>query len=489
VINRPATRGHAFDLLRLPGIRTLVNWRYARLILQIPLLLLALLSVYDGLTGSPLAGLNVATVSVWVHYRGVTALVLALFGNLFCAGCPLLLTRGPSRWLRRALPQLSWPRFLRNKYLTLGLTVAFLFCYEAFALWSSPWLTAWLIIGYFVAALLTDSLFPAGTFCRYVCPLGNFNFALSGASPTIIQARDPSVCASCAGKYCVNGRETTVEGTLDLTGLQTLPMLQTAPLAAEVTQGTFPGCETRLYVPTITGNQDCTLCLNCVRACPHDNVALVVRNPLRQALTERPRPDLALLLTVLAWSGLINAFAMTPSSFLLAQWLSVVLHTRNAPLLLALILLGGLGLGTGLSLLVARLGRTSLRQTAPLMVPLALALWGGHYLYHFLLGASTLWPAVAHALIRLGIPLPLPSAPTIPRADQTFWLQLALCEVALGGTVWATIQRFRIMIDPSTTGPRMVPNAGPSVMLALLYTALSIWIFAQPMQARIGLLT
>ena len=292
-------------------------------------------------------------------------------------------------------------------------------CYEAFALWSSPWLTAWLIIGYFAAALLTDSLFPVGTFCRYVCPLGNFNFALSGASPTIIRARDARVCASCTGKYCVNGRETTAEGTLDLTGLQTLPMLQTQPLAAAASQGTFPGCETRLYVPTITTNQDCTLCLNCLRACPHDNVALVVRNPLRQALTERPRPDLALLLTLLAWAGVLNAFAMTPSYFLLAQWLSGVLHTRNAPLLLALILLGGLGTGTGLSLLVAHLGRTSLRQTAPLLVPLALALWGGHYLYHFLLGASTLWPAVAHALMRLGIPLLSPAAPTIPRPDHS----------------------------------------------------------------------
>ena len=196
------------DLLALPLIGPLVRGRYGRLLLQIPLLLLALLAIYDGLSGSSLAGLNVATVSVWVHSRGLTVLALALVGNLFCAACPLMLTRGPSRLLRRVLPQFAWPRFLRNKYLTLGLTVAFLYSYEAFALWSSPWLTAWLIVGYFGAALLTDSLFPAGTFCKFVCPLGNYNFALSGASPTVIQARDQGVCANCAGKYCLNGRET-----------------------------------------------------------------------------------------------------------------------------------------------------------------------------------------------------------------------------------------------------------------------------------------
>lgn len=64
-----------------------------------------------------------------------------------------------------------------------------------------------------------------------------------------------------------------------------------------------------------------------------------------------------------------------------------------------------------------------------------------------------------------------------------------LCEAALGGTVWATIQRFRTINDLGTTGSRGTPNAGPSLVLALLYTALSIWIFTQPMQARIGLLT
>ena len=132
----------ALDVLALPGLRAFVRWRHARLTLQLPLLAVALLAVYDGLSGPQLAGLNVATVSVWVHYRGLLVLGLALLGNLFCAACPLMLTRGPSRWLRRRLPQLRWPRGLRNKYLVLGLTVVFLLSYEGFNLWASPWLTA-----------------------------------------------------------------------------------------------------------------------------------------------------------------------------------------------------------------------------------------------------------------------------------------------------------------------------------------------------------
>ena len=359
------------DLLSLPLIRPLVRWRYARLIFQLPLLFLCLLAIYDGFSGSRLPGLNVATISVWVHYRGLLVTLLALLGNLFCAACPLMLMRGPSRALKRLTGERAWPRALRNKYLVLGLTALFFFVYEAALLWSSPVLTAGLMVMYFLAILVVDAAFAAGTFCKYVCPLGNYNMLLSGASPTVIAARDPSVCASCAGKYCLNGRSTkdqiAVQSTTDLHGLQTLPMFTLGSTALQ--SGVFPGCETQLYVPTIRGNQDCTLCLNCVRACPHDNVVLAVRSPLQEATQRLPRLDWSLLVLVVAWGGLLNALAMTPPFTLLLDWLSLLLHTRVVTLLLIPGILSGLALGAMLSVGAARLARVSLRELAPTLVP------------------------------------------------------------------------------------------------------------------------
>ena len=46
---RPATSG--FDLLRLPLLGRFLKWRHARLCLQVPLLLLAAVTIYDGLRG------------------------------------------------------------------------------------------------------------------------------------------------------------------------------------------------------------------------------------------------------------------------------------------------------------------------------------------------------------------------------------------------------------------------------------------------------
>ena len=36
------------------------------------------------------------------------------------------------------------------------------------------------------------------------------------------------------------------------------------------------GCELWLYQETKGGNMDCTFCLECVHACPHDNVGISV---------------------------------------------------------------------------------------------------------------------------------------------------------------------------------------------------------------------
>ncbi len=47
------------------------------------------------------------------------------------------------------------------------------------------------------------------------------------------------------------------------------------------------GCELYLFQPKKASNLDCTFCLDCVNACPHDNVALLPVLPAK-TLTEDP---------------------------------------------------------------------------------------------------------------------------------------------------------------------------------------------------------
>ena len=108
-------------------------------------------------------------------------------------------------------------------------------------------------MGYFAAAFLVDTFFRGASFCKYVCPIGQFQFVGSLVSPLEVTVRKPDVCARCTTHDCLRGN------------------------AAQ------RGCETGLYLPRKAGNMNCTLCLDCVKACPHDNVGITDRSA-------RPRP-------------------------------------------------------------------------------------------------------------------------------------------------------------------------------------------------------
>ncbi len=484
-----------FDLFSLPGLRRLARYKYARLLFQLPLLILAVVVVIDGLTGRPVAPRNVATTAVWLHYRGLLVLALALFGNAFCSACPLMLTRGASRRLKRLLrSDFRWPRALHNKWLVIGIMALYLFSYELFDLWASPWLTAWLVIGYFGAALTVDTLFPAGTFCRYVCPLGNFNFALSTASPTQITAVDPDVCRTCEHKPCLHGRETYAAAT-QVPGAPQAAFIPLQEIKNPNGTGYFPGCETDLFVPTITSNMDCTLCLNCVRACPYDNVALTARTPARE-LSRKPwarrgRTAVLALGVLLAYWGVMNALAMITPFYGMAAWLSQQLGTRNEAVLLGVMFAAvtavGLATTLGASWLADRAGgeRSSLRSAFErwgyVVVALGFSFWAAHFLFHFLTGALAIVPVFQHFFEYRG--LSVDPNWRLAQMVPTRWLFPIQALIAAAYTAVALLAAARIAIRDF--GRRTwVLALWPMLIYVLLFTAVQLLILAQPMEMR-----
>ena len=492
--HRPAwpQQPQGFNLLRLPGLRRFLRWRYARLTFQLPLLLLAVFVVIDGFTGDQLAPRNVATTSIWLHYRGLVVVALALVGNAFCAACPLLLTRGLTRRLERFLPRkLAWPRVLKNKFLVIALLLGFFLSYEVFDLWASPWLTAWLVVGYFAGVLLIDTLFPAGTFCRYVCPLGNFNFAFATASPTQIAAVDPDVCSSCRDKPCLHGRESYVELTQAKGEAAFIPLSEIQHANG---QGFFPGCETDLMVPTITSNMDCTFCMNCVRACPYDNVALTTRVPglewTRAPWAKRGGLAVILLGVLLTFWGLLNAVAMIGPYYRGAEWLATTLGTRSEALLLVVIFgavtLLGLALTTAMGLLADRLGgvkstpKAALLRWGYVLLPLGFGFWAAHYLFHFLTGALSIVPVLQHFLEFRGFAVD-PNW-RLARLVPTRWLFPIGAGFVSVYSLLAVWVAFRIALRDF--GRRGVLALWPPLIFILVFAAFSVWVLSQPMEMR-----
>jgi polyferredoxin len=486
----------AFDLLRLPLVGRLLKSRYGRLLFQIPFLLIAVIIMYDGFTGQQRAAENLATVIPWVHYRGLVVLALLLAGNLFCMGCPFTISRTLAK--RLSIRGRRFPRPLRNKWLAIAALFSLFFVYEWLDLWASPILTAWVILAYFVASFVLEAVFTESAFCKYVCPLGTFNFVYSTASPTQITSRSLDICRICVGHECVNG------------SYSQQPVIRLNEIGGgEIIhdQKGILGCGTQLFVPQMQSNLDCVLCLDCVRACPHDNVGLMARLPgheLWQPDTLPKRWDVALLFIGLTFLGVINAFGMINSVYGLMQDMARTLGLTALGLsdyaiegltLLVIFLISSVILPFALSLGAGMLGRTltrtakkyDLRHTvasfAPAFIPLGFGIWIGHYGFHFLTGASSIIPAVQTFLIDHRIYLlgttPDWSLVASPNLEMIGLIQVA---VLVGGFLWSMViaQRVALHLYRRDAVPGLLPWA--LVLLGLML--FTIWVFSQPMEMR-----
>ena len=416
VLQSEHRRGGGVDVLKLPIVGRLLRHRYGRAVLQLLLTMIAFALMIDGFTGPQSAARNLATVTVWVHYRGILVIALLLAGNLFCMGCPFTLPRSLAK--RLSLAGRRFPKRLRNKWPAIFSLFVLFFLYEFLDLWASPWLTAWVILFYFAASFTLEAVFTESAFCKYVCPLGSFNYVYSTLSPTQIEVKSPSVCADCVGKECVNGSYAR----------QPMIRLDEIPTAGELDErrtvevkhgprGAL-GCGTLLFAPQIRGNMDCTMCLDCVRACPHDNVSLFTRSPGRELSQDGSWPrrrGLSFLVIALAFMGILNGFGMVPPYYALQEWLALELGiTREWLALLLIFGMGSLALPMAAAMAAAGLGlrftgmrrRDSIWDTvaafAPAFVPIGFGIWFAHYSFHFLTAPGLIAPIIQEFLGAVG---------------------------------------------------------------------------------------
>lgn len=431
--------------------------------------------VLHGLFGPSLAPKNLVTVLSWVHFRGLLVATLLMAGNFFCLACPFMLVRNAARKVFR--PVWNWPRRLRNKWISLGLLVMILFFYELFDLWSSPWWTAWLVILFFATALIVDVLFKHASFCKFVCPIGQFNFIGSTVSPLEVKVRDQEVCTSCATKDCIRGARDP-----ELVVIQR-------------------GCELALFQPRKTGNLDCTFCLDCVQACPHDNIGILSRLPAEE-LTVDPlrsglgfisrRKDLAALAMVFCFGALLNAFGMVRPIYAFESWIAGLLGlNREAPVLALifflflviepLILIGAAALVTrAITTSKSSVLATAIRYSYAL-VPLGFGIWLAHYGFHFLTGLFTFIPVAQNAVAELGAPLlgqPRWSLVGLPqnvvRVFEYGFLSL--------GMVGSLLVSHRLAEAELSNHRRLIFATWALVSFSLWCAA--IWLMSQPMEMR-----
>jgi len=468
---RSKVRGR-FDLLSLPLVGPFLRAQSGRRLLQATMLIVAVAIIADGIFGPQVSSANLAGVLPWTFWRAFVVVALLVAGNFFCMACPFTLFRELGR--RLGLRQHAWPRALRSKWLSIALLALFFWAYEVFGLWDKPIWTAWLIINYFLIAFVIDALFSGASFCKYICPIGQFQFVASLISPLEVKVREPSICARCKTHDCLRGNERQ------------------------------RGCEMALYLPRKSGNLDCTFCLDCARACPHDNVGVmtvapgldVVRDLQRSSIGRLSRrQDIAALGLIFVFAAFANAaFMVTPIS----NWCSQLAARLNLPSILpvttayfffALILAPIVLIGGSLFA-----GRTAAGIKAPMrelicrfslaLVPLAATMWAAHFLFHFLAGWNSAWPVFQRVVGDLGLSVAnqqaLPDSNLVSITNLLI-LQTVLLDFGLLATLYLGWRIARVYAPGLQIAFRLM---APWVAMAVALYLFGIWTCLQPMQMR-----
>jgi hypothetical protein len=476
-----------FELTSLRPVRWLVGRRWFQFALQVPLVAMLAVILYAGFEGTPVADRNVATVVTWGLWWTLLIVDIVLLGRMWCLVCPW---DALASWLRRlafwrrgdeplAL-ELKWPKWLRNVYPATILFVGLTWLELGYGVTMSPRATAILGLAMVLLAVVPALIFEKKSFCKYGCLIGRICGLYSMLAPVELRSRDKDVCKSCKTKDCLTGNE----------------------------HG-YP-CPTGQCLGTMATNTYCTVCTECIKSCPHDNVAINLRGWGGDLHSMRkPRKDEAILALVMLSLTSFHGLTMTPTwNELLADVRSVtgLSHLTAFSFGMAIILLVPGTLFLGFATIAARLpgwsGRSLMRAPrrrdamwgvasayAYPLIAVALCYHLAHNAGHFLTEAAAVVPVISDPLGQGAdlfgtasfTPRPLAGMPVI------WTLMVAL---VLIGHVWATraMRKSRERLrDQLRLGD--APRTARWIMagFVLLCTAANLWLLAQPMEMRTGM--
>ncbi len=470
---RPATARRAWrlDLLRSPRLAGLIKRPAFPLIAQSLSILALLLIVSAGLFGSQ--RLNIATVLTWTWWWALLIFLILGLGKAFCTICPWeglasLLTAGSLRTRRKKLGfELPWPKIARNVYPALILFILLTWFELGYGVTKSPAMTAVMALIMMALAVGAAVIFERRGFCRHACLVGRISGLYALFSPLELRARSQDVCGSCTEKSCVRGNELAV------------------------------GCPTGLYPGKLEENTYCTLCTECVRACPSDNLAINLRPPGADLFHKvRFQKDEAILAIVMLALTSFHGLTMTPIWWRLSDLMRVNLGLgpkliftllmtamTAAPILLFWMTAAaarGLTPGAGVST-----GRI-FTAFAYAVIPVALFYHLAHNGMHFFMEGQFLLPVLSDPFglgwnlfgtARRGY------APLL--SLRTIWcLQIAFIVI---GHVYGVLVSARVAHTLFKNQGDARRSLIPLLVTMILYSCFSVWLIAQPMEMRTGM--
>jgi polyferredoxin len=364
-----------FNLLRLTPLKKILTNRWPLLILRAIALGGFGFAILVGIFGTPVGNRNFAIVAVWIAWWAVLMLILVPFlGRGWCAVCPIPM---PGEWLQngavlgpstveKTKKLRRFPKAFNNIWLQNG-------AFTLLALFSSiiltkPAVTAWVLLGMILLAVGMSLVYERRSFCRYVCPVGGFIGLYSQLAPVELRVIAPQVCKTHTSKSCYNGSANGV------------------------------GCPWNIYPGGMVSGQavntNCGLCMECLRTCDYDNIALNLRSLGADLHSpKKPKLDEAYKAFIMLGSALVY------STVMLGQWGFLKNAAYRVGSLPWLAFAGSLLAFTwvilpGIFFLITRT-RQNFTAFAKALLPLGLMAWVAFSFSFVFANISYLWPVLS----------------------------------------------------------------------------------------------
>ncbi|MCJ7540401.1 MAG: 4Fe-4S binding protein, partial [Desulfobacterales bacterium] len=249
-----------FNLLKLDRIRQLFLSSAFPNAAQLITAFFFVLIIYLGFFGSQKLGSNISLELTWGLWEPLVILSCILAARIWCAVCPAgalssLISR--KYGLKRKIP--SFIRSYGSYLAAAGLGLIFLF-EVVFNMLSSPRATAMMILSIFFPSVILALVYQRRIWCRFLCPLGKLVGFLSRCSLLELRANYNICNNDCKDHSCYVGNDYRA------------------------------GCPVFEAPFVLHNNQECILCGDCIKSCPHQSPVLNLRVPGQELWTFR-KPD------------------------------------------------------------------------------------------------------------------------------------------------------------------------------------------------------
>jgi polyferredoxin len=445
------------DKMRLRWLRRFMEWKYFRVFFTVPTLIFFVLIIFYGIFDVQDGRRNIATVYTWTIWWSLIIVSFIVFGRFWCMMCPFAVIGDLAQKIVSLNRKL--PRWLQN----MGFqTLAFVLLTLAFALYafgSRPYVTAWVILGILISAVLFSIIYRRRSFCRNICPIGAVIGIYSTVAPFELRACSESRCERHEEKTCSDA----------------CPMLE------------------KPY--EMDNNVYCNFCMKCQEACPNKNLGLRFRTfgkDIYASVKKAPMEAVASLF--LLGIVIVETLAMTSVWQPVEKFTKVSLGINSDPVafsvLFFIVVLLPVGIFAILSyVLKIFLGkeykvREIITTFAFVFIPIGVALHLAHNMQHLFNEGPIVLPATMRLLQDLGIgtslslnwnPAPLLGMETI------FMLQMI---TLITGMVLSFLFLYRVLKKVGKPLCQTYKTAAAMSFYALVVVLSSIYMLGLPMDGR-----